>query len=1030
MGALRRTLTKNPEIAKKYGPGLPDSLISRTTNKRITIAAQDLKRAQKFLSSEDLNILRGKATVFDEAVLPGGAAKHHQRLKTLQRRRNYKPGHKLHADVIKPQIQKVYDQVAPPRGADEFSLFLRRAGVNIDEANFSQFAHHYARGRLLLSEVNGAISRHGSLAAPGKPFVLDPTIAADIEAHVAASGSAVADLVKSHLPKEVNDIFDTAQKISNASFEAAKASGVWMPGSPVAYLPRFFNKSARARIEKVIGKLEVEDSTILARLGVKTAAYNKRHLDEMSVEDLNDLYFELREVSMKEGASPNMKKFHEELDEVMEEAGVGISGLKKTLPFLKNERLETDPFLSLLQRFGIAQQDRNLSGYFDEMLKASTGKNGDSLMLAGKVVGVVDDTGATTRLSTTTSKVRQAKRTKKGEVKSLAEELDNLEATPQSLIVRLDDGTEHVVQNNMLNETGMSVLPLGRMDKVSPGTEISSGTLFARASLNSGLDNQMFRQPLTLQEAGDLLDSHIVFGHGHNITSLVKSAAQVHDVTGRGMRAFDSINYTIKSFQTIFRIPFHVANLASGVFQASLAGATPKNLMASYIDTIRFMFGNQEFSKHATMVSDMMNVGDDVVSTGIKSLWNGERTALQQSAQLHGDGSLAALLAKQDPEAAAKLDQFEGLVIKRADGTEIDMAEFVQTAGELQLYGTYASSLARGSTSTADTLLRIKMDALEPTYGGSWRGAGKRLMQRMANRAEASEVLNRTATALALVREGHSTRRAIEIAKEAHVPYEKLTPFERNYVKRVSAYYTFPRHYVPWAWTRFMEDPVKLARIGHYIRDQNVVTTAEGKATLAIGNYRVDLGRLNANFEAAGAVAAFADRLLLPLADVTPLGNAFDARKLRGITSDAGLLSIGGAAKPIVQTQSLWGDSSRDMPVGNMIETAADMVWPVKYLSMLMGVRPTKEEQSPFVQYTPMESILTDSTFGVGMRKVRDKHETRRGQMMFRRMIKQLQLRSAATEDPDKKMRLQQHAQQLAEGFQRLISEDAQKMFK
>lgn len=1023
MAALRSALKRNPDYMAKYGPGF------RTVKKPLRIATKDIEDVKALLSAEDIAILKGKGTKFDETALPAEVHSDFKRLRGLQERRKLPKDHDLHSPVIEPLRRTVTTRVDPPRGSDEFEVFLEQAGgMVLGENSLSNWAVNYTRGNLLIREVTNALKRAHRTKTPVQ---IDETILADIEGHVAATGSVIRDIMESHLPEEFTTMMDLSRKISSHSFEAAKRSGVWMPGSPVGYLPRFFNKASRARIAALMGDIEQEDGGILTRLGISQAQYFKRQWDEMSIDDLNEVYFELREAMTQKGASPKLREYHDQLDEMMSEAGIGVAGLKKALPWLKNERVESDPFLALLQRFGVSQQDKNLEAYFNNMLSAAKGDNGESLMLGGKVVGIVDDTGNVIEIKRGAFKKRSVAKVGDQEAVALTEETVTTEFVPKSLMIELDDGTVHVFENNMLEETGFGILSLGKAGtEAEQGFKATVGNSFARASMRSDLHNSMIQAPMSSFQAMELMDKNVVFGSRNNIVGLVKSAAQVHKVTAPALRTFDSINYGIKSFQTIFRLPFHIANLSSGVFQAHLAGATPKNLAASYMDTMRFLFGDQEFANRVSMVTDLMDVSSGASSLGIVNLLKGDKALIQQAARMHGGGEFAEFLAKADPEMAAKFAEFEDLVIPLSDGTELNMMEFVQMAGEMQLYGTFASSLTRGSRTVADNLVRIKMNALEPSMGGRIAGAPKALMERMANVAESSEVINRTATALALVREGHPMRRAIQIAKEAHVPYEKLTPFERNAMKRFSVYYTFPRHYMPWAWSRFAEDPSKLANISHYLRDQNVISTQEGKPNLVLGDYRIDLGRLNANMEAAGMIAALADRVVMPAAEAMVPGiDPYDTRKLRSRYSDAGITNVGGVAS-VFLGNNLIPDPDRDMPGKGMFEEATSLVWPLKMVSQLMGKTPTKEETSPYVQYTPFEDWLTNTVYGPGARKVREKHELTRANIAYRRMLKRLQMRAAATEDPVKQARLMNHAREMAGGLRQIASETEQKDFQ
>jgi ParB-like chromosome segregation protein Spo0J len=1034
MSDLRTWLEANGKYVERHGPGM------RETQRTLLIGQEEIDDLVELLDDGELDILRGRAKEFDADSLDSMLQEDYRRLSELRRRRALPKEHTLYDEPIIPRRVAKTTAVDTPRTSDELALFLEREGEVINLETLPQTAVDYARGRFLVREVMNALKRaHKAGIAPK----IDPRILVELEDHTYATGQAIRDMIANNLPQEFRDVLTSVDALSHASFDAARRAGVWMPGSPLAYLPRFFNKAGKARIAKLMGEIELADSSILARLGVKQAQYFKRRWDKMTVADLNELNFALREAMVRKGASPKLREFHAELDSLMEEAGIGISGLGKNLPWSKAERLESDPFLGLLQRFGVAQQDASLSGYFDNMLASSTGKNGESYMVAGRVVGIVDDTGNVQRLNVTDSTVRSKARNVADEVEVVTLEgtVQQEKYVPKALLIEMEDGTVRTIENNLFKETGFGLLGLGQaVDTTQLGYKTSIGNTFARATLRSDLHNQLVKAPLNDLQAAEMLGQHVVLGNEHNIVGLVKTAAQVHQVTPAALRTFDAINYGIKSFQTIFRLPFHIANLSSGVFQAHMAGASSKNLAAAYVDTFRFLFGDQSFARGATRVSDLMDTEADVVSLGITRLLRGDRTRLQEIARLHGGGQFSSFLERNGSSTAVQeLDAVEDLVIRLSDGREIDVREFIQTAGEMQLYGTFASSLSRGSRTIADNLMRIKMHTLEPSLGNQLRDVPKRLMQRMSNVSETSEVINRTATALALVRDGHPIRRAIEITKEAHVPYEKLTWTERNVMKRLSVYYTFPRHYMPWAWARFADDPTKLSAISHFLRDQNIVSTQEGRPTGVLGNYRVDLGRLNANLEAAGLLAAFADRVMMPAAEaVLPGVDPYDTRKLRSAYSTSGLTTIGGVAG-LMFGGDILPDPGRDMPNKSPWEEATQIVWPFKMLSQLMGKQPKtgavaavtgENESSPYVEYTPLESWLSDSVFGLGVRKVRDNHELVRTQLAYRSMLKRIQMRAAATSDAGKRKRLLENATELGYALRGALSEAQQKVFK
>jgi len=375
------------------------------------------------------------------------------------------------------------------------------------------------------------------------------------------------------------------------------------------------------------------------------------------------------------------------------------------------------------------------------------------------------------------------------------------------------------------------------------------------------------------------------------------------------------------------------------------------------------------------------------------------------------------------------------------DGSEINLLDVFKEAGRKQLYGTHAGSIARGSRTADESILRHKYLAVDRGLVASAKrvakgevreglvGGGAGFMERWRNRAEQVEILNRTATVFGLLREGHGVQRAIEIAKSAHVPYEQLTHFEKQTLKRFITYYTFPRHYMPWAWSKFAEDPAKLSRIKHAIQS-DLVDTTEGRPNLVLGDYRFDLGRLNANVEAVALVAGFADRFAAAGEMLIPGTEPNYMRKLNKSYSDAGLTTIGGPLAPFLGT-SMFSEGARTNPRGaNTWEEAVSMIWPLKVAAQMMGKLPSREEYSPQLEYTPMELWLTDPVKGLGMRKVRPEHETQVLSAAFQKELRGMQMKMAAAKSPERRAHYQRQVQRLAAAYSSLVEDVQKKAFK
>jgi len=1011
MADLRAQLEASPRYLEKYGP------TPKATRLEVARADSDFVKAlYDQLPLGQKKIILGSAEVFDETLLSASGAADYRRLSDLKARRALPKGHRLRDSGQIVGTKVTQRSVEAPRFGDELELWLERNGTRLSESELPRVSAAYGRARALNRELRSLYVRS---AKQGVEFDPPPELLAELQQSLEEVGSLVSSRVLASLPESMRKVFSVTRELQRYQFDEAVRAGVWIPGSPIAYMPRYFSPEGRARMAKILGDIDAEDGSLLTRLGVKQAQRFGRNRDDISLEELDAITEEIRQLSVSESASPAFKQLHARIEGELAQEGISFRAIPGvTVPYRK-AGYEQDPFLALMQRLGAASQDRNLENFFDTMV-ATKDANGNALMLGGRVVGVLDDTGATRRLEEASTRYRTRFTNKDASELVSVAEASNEEFVPKAFLIEDANGQVHTVGNEMLNGYGFGLLKLGNGAPEfgeSLGYVPTVGKSFARASMRSDLISSLQTQMLEgLRNTEELLGQHVVFGQQDIIQSAVKSAMRIHKVTPAALRNVDSANYMIKSFQTIYRPAFHLANLSSGVFQAHLAGASSKNILLAYNDTLRLLFGSEDFAKQAEFFGDLVEDSAEVVSRGKQSLFGGNRRRLLDVVRQYGDGSLAKHF---DDLLEDGLENVESLVLKGADGQEVDVSEFVSLAAEMGLYGTFASSLARGSRTVSESLLRVKLLALGSEAKGL-AGASARAQEKVRRIAESSEVINRTMTALALAREGHPMRRAIEMAKDAHVPYEKLTPAEQ-WAKRAMVYYTFPRHYMPWAWKKFGEDPQALAPLAAFFRDQSITTEQQGKPTIAVGPYRIDAGRLNANLEAASFVAAFGDVILDTTEALVPGVSTVDARDLSQDFTFGGLTNLGGLAS----MAATMGGSY--MQGGNLLEEAMQMTFATRALSRLMGKTPGISEKTPEVQYSVAEDFLRSMT---GVRKVRPAHEERIAINNYRREIQKLRLRAAATEDEGKRQRLMGHAQTLNESLQQILSEYEQRAVK
>ena len=960
-----------------------------------------------------------------------------------------------------PGVEQKLDRVKVPETVEKAT---KRTALGADE-EIEHFAH--ALGRATHAHTNLEeflkIQEAKGIVNPRVPVELLDSMGDSLN----AMSTHVKDIVLNNLPPEIADLFTALQKVNLSTFRAAKRSGVLVAGHPIGYVGRYFTNASRLRIEKVIGSMARDDErtkAIAQRLTTSHPNQFARNLDNYTIEDINDIYRELHDLRMKE-ATPAINDFYNEITDILKQEGykpkgVGFHNYKPGATAWADDSLAHDPIQSVLVRLGHAQQEGSIEGYITNFLSGSKSAKGDSYALGGKIVAILDDAENPIEVSRprvvdevildkAVGRPQEPRlaRTKTQGV-SVAKSIDEVirEETPRWIMLEDETGGMHKIPFAAMDGTGFGILALGKAgDEATLGYKPTVAKSFTAATVRSDLDRSFVRDQgllgQTLEENLELVDQHVIFGSENIVLAGARTVADTLEMTGPGMRAFDSINYLVKSFQTVFRVPFQVANMVSGAFQMHMAGVSPKNMVAAYADTFRLLNSDTNWIKTHDSLLAMLDV-DGFTSTGVRAM---PHLDIVQAARRMGGAEFDRLTPQQVRDL--KLDKSEDLVLNLSGGQQVHMGDFLRKAGEMQLFGTFATSLTRGSRTIPESLIRLKLD----TLGQSGSVPGQRLLEagikkigaRPGELRETTEAINRTATAIGLMREGHSMENAIQITRNAHVPYEKLTPFERNKLKRAITYYTFPRHYVPWAHGKFMEDPTKMAALTQTIRNERLMTTQEGRPALVLGDYRLDAGRLNANMEASMFVAAFADMFAHPLGKTLGIGAGetypFDPNILSHQVSDMGLTAFGGIFGNLTGSPRILPQGSRSQgQVSNSWEEARKMIWPLKAAFGMMKfangnidlANPSKDEKSPFVDYTPMESFISNTDYGLGVRKVRPKHELMNAYYEMRSVHRKLKLRMAATEDESKRAKLQENAQLLSNTLQGMRVDAEQRYFK
>ena len=680
---------------------------------------------------------------------------------------------------------------------------------------------------------------------------------------------------------------------------------------------------------------------------------------------------------------------------------------------------------------------------------------GQALAVSGRVVGWFDDTGNKNIYKRRTLQVlKEEPVRKKGRIRATASEIkeevtpgvpqrlkfesrrvggidETMEQTMKGVLIEVEQGgkTHQIAVSNDQLKNGMGILSLGEADEYTRTT----ANAFVRAINRADLDKTFIRGQFRNKDLTELQGKHVVFGNESMVAGTVNMTRNLLDVTPKALRTLDTMNYAIKSWQTVFRLPFHIANMTSGVFQAMIAGASPADVMAGYYHAGRMLFkADTKWHRLHDRSISALEQGKVTPGEGLR-LGRGEFVA---AARRIGSGWLGDV----DPKVIEEygLDEVNDFLIPVAGGGNVSAGELLRLAATEGLYGTYASAGMRGSQTISDTLLRVKADALDPEMVRAQGHSAFAVAIEKAKRAtmniasgrpgefgraltEASEVWNRTGTAMALIRAGNSPRRAVQMAKMSHVPYEQVTSFEKNFLKRGIMYYTFPRHYIPFAWGKFIEDPKKLARITNTIRQSTALETKsgdvgftqfEGKPVLKVGDYRVDVGRLNSNIESALMFNSFLEQFAMPVVRGMGAGEPVDPRWLSRQTTDMGFLSTGGLGSIIGADRRLFNTyPTAPKTSDTWTDKLLKATWPVKMLAQGLGAVKGEwglPQDSPYVEKTFLEKALSHPDLGLPFRKVREQNEVKMAQLNYQKLMADLKARymSASLNDDTEEMEL------------------------
>lgn len=807
----------------------------------------------------------------------------------------------------------------------------------------------------------------------GRDFVPPVALQRRLAENMDTASRLISDKVKQGLGKEGAELLTDLERAQGQLFYAANRAGTIHPGSPIAFVHRILSDETRRSVNNIIGKI---DPSLLSKLDPALAATRRRQVDHMTIEELNDLTYGLKEAGDE--------KYWKELTSLVEK-DLGV-------PF---KEFEESPILSVFARMGQVAEIDNTGAFINNVLNEShavLSHTGKAPLVKAKVIAIATGVEGDPLIYHTSEKIRGRIRGK-DPLKTL--NIERYEKATQGkalgILVELPDGKLATMSLDQMGDGRTLWAPslLDEYDKVKAddiGTTMAnaiSGGYIKRSGRSAIVGDSADLNNMAIEKLAPMLEQEIIWGESNALMGLLGSISKQHEVAGEAGQIFDNMHIFMKKFQTVFRPGFHMANASSAYFQSLTAGHGAKNTVLATMDALRFLHGSPEWAAKYDPIIRRLGDGDglthknhlaaNLVTAGTGSYLSSRLEWLRGlRRQGHDTGNVARIAAgtargrgmvERLTEEGANLADH----VFKVEGRSYDMSEILDSFLDANLFGTFISEGLRGSNTVPAALRRLRERSAKD---GGWKA-----FDDLSSTAESSEVFARLLNYFAGIRSGLTPNMAAEVSAEANVRYHRLTSAEKTYAKRAFTYYTFPRKFFPFAWRKFAEDPKMANQVVSTVMtsiENGVMVNPQGNIELRMpgdmADWRLDIQRSAANLDAVVGLQAILHRLS-PESD--------PGKEISGAPGQPAFLEFGPAVSGLT---TLFGP--RDLDAPSRVSELAELFPQLRWLGETLHI-PPGNRRNPEISLTPVEHALMNmSTF----KKVRPKHEARMYRARMRRV--------------------------------------------
>ena len=727
--------------------------------------------------------------------LKGPARSQYNAVRKIQDARRM-PGASANGNKVYNNLKPLPEQQLPPR-------IPNKVGASIDGERIQ--LNDLGRAAARLNSVVRELKRsHGQKS-------VGPHLIREIEGALNQVHTSWDDAIREVLGPNTR-FMDLARDIQKKSLFAALEQGAHTLTSPLGYAMRIMSRNNRQMLEASLNSNGLDEvlQSALPTLGSTFA----RDLDNITVYELNEIYRKVKAGPLKEQKAN--EQFINLMNKIADEENLPQWG----------EKYAESMFHAVIGREGQAMRTTANVDYINAALKAGAETN---TAVAGKLIGVAYGENVKIYDKVRTVQTKGTQRT--GQTK---QKIEDVNAQVTGLIIRGEDGTDRVVPMQFFDNESYTGVVLGE------GYGNAASALGIRATRGKLDAHEVLVNSETMRKnAHGLIGNHVVVGEKATVDGIFGSMQNVWKNSGEIAIYYDNVQYLMKKFQTVFSPAFHLNNLASMFSQMLTIGTSPLNQVAATSDALRFLGTN----KQGALAYDRFNLHTAAIKGGSVDGFVGGRINGLNFLDVIRKAGLDEIVGKS-PEAILK--EFphlepEDLIFKV--GTQVySMPELLEAWRSTNMFGTFMSEGLRGGSSVTRTLAELRGRVTASQGVRKFKEGAQDLM-------ESSEVTARLSGFFGQLREGKGLIEAAENTKLAMVDYNKLTSVERFGIKRLMAYYTFPRHFLPHAANYFGQHANRMTQSAQLIKT-DWLREERGRLKLDIGDTTFDATRVLPHLEA------------------------------------------------------------------------------------------------------------------------------------------------------------------------------------